>query len=136
MAEAVQGFSAAQSGVVETDDAQADLLEMGRAYRRWALLYPSLYAVMFEDILGPSPQHDRLPDSPMIGMKPMTDALERASAAGVLGAKDLMLAAISIWAGVHGFVSLEIAQWSSSPRRDRDALYEEHLRAVSTMWTR
>ncbi len=137
MAEAVRSFTAAQGDVPATVDAVAELLELGRAYRRWALAHPSLYAVMFGDrlvIASTDECQDRVPDSPMSGMQPMVDVIERGAATGVLQMRDPIVVAVSIWASVHGFVSLEIAQWSHSPRAKLDALYEEHLEAVVAHW--
>lgn len=137
MTEAVRSFTAEQRAVPETSDALADLLELGRAYRRWALAHPELYAVMFGGRVSVGTVDDstaRIPEGPLSGMQPIVEVIERGAGTGAMQVRDSVTAAVSIWAGVHGFVSLEIAQWSHSPVRERDALYEEHLLAVSAHW--
>jgi AcrR family transcriptional regulator len=136
--EASRSFTAGQEAVPMTDDASHDLRELGRAYRAWALAHPALYAVMFGGRLGPPnpdvPCEDPLPGRPDRGMAPLVARIERGIAMGVLRPADPIVVAMTIWAGVHGFVSLEIALWSRSSRAQRDALYEENLRAVTSHW--
>lgn len=137
MMEAVRSFTAEQRAVAETTDALADLLELGRAYRRWALAHPELYAVMFGGRISIGAADDpaeRIPEGPLSGMQPIVEVIERGVGTGAMRVRDSVTAAVSIWAGVHGFVSLEIAQWSRSALIERDALYEVHLLAISAHW--
>lgn len=130
VAEAATSFTAAQVGVGASDDAMADLVGLGRAYRSWALEHPALYAVMFGDRVP-------LPESPdpasEDSMGPLLTNVSRAMAAGQLRAADPMVVATSIWAGIHGLVSLEIAGRLSGDLAP-DRFLEEHLVAVVAYW--
>ncbi|MFN8191706.1 MAG: TetR/AcrR family transcriptional regulator [Nocardioidaceae bacterium] len=130
IAEAATSFTEAQRSIVPTDDPLADLVGLGRAYRAWALAHPALYAVMFGDRVP-------LPDAPSKAeedsMEPLLSTVSRAMAAGQLRPGDPMVAATSIWAGIHGWVSLETAGRLSLADAV-DNLAEEHLAAIATYW--
>ncbi len=132
LAEAAESFTAAQRAVGETDDPLADLVGLGRAYHSWAVAHPALYAVMFGDRVPVA----SLPGTPPAvdeSMAPLLTTVSRGMAAGLLRSVDPMLAATSIWAGIHGLVSLEIAgRLSCNPAAD--GVLEEHLLAVAAHW--
>ncbi len=130
VAEAAASFTAAQSDVPTTDDPLGDLAGLGHAYRDWALAHPALYAVMFGDRVRVDASHGESYDG---SMEPLLVAVGRAMEAGVLRRVDPMLVATSIWAGLHGLVTLEIAgrlSCDEGPER----LFEEHLNAVAAYW--
>ncbi len=66
-------------------------------------------------------------------MEPLLTTVSRAMAAGQLRPGDPMVAATSIWAGIHGWVSLEIAGRLSLGEAAHDHA-EEHLAAIATYW--
>lgn len=154
---ASDSFTAAQRSVPLTADPAADFGRLGRVYRTWALENRSLYAVMFGansgelwragssrggDVGAPETDPtDCLPtecpptgDSEEMAMGPLLDHIRHGQALGVLRAAEPAVVATVIWAGVHGFVSLEIAQWGDHPRAELDARYEECLNAAHSYW--
>ena len=96
MMEAVRSFTAEQRAVAETTDALADLLELGRAYRRWALAHPELYAVMFGGRISLGAADDpaeRIPEGPLSGMQPIVEVIERGAGTGTMRVRDSVTAA-------------------------------------------
>jgi AcrR family transcriptional regulator len=130
VAEAAASFTAAQRDVPATDDPLGDLAGLGRAYRDWALAHPALYAVMFGDRVRVD---EALGASYDGSMEPLLAAVARAMDAGLLRRGDQLLVATSIWAGIHGLVSLEIADRLACDPRAGDVV-EEHLNAVVAYW--
>lgn len=130
IAEAATSFTAAQLTITPTEDPLADLIGLGRAYRGWATAHPALYAVMFGDRV-PLPGAPSGPEED--SMAPLLTTVSRAMVAGQLRAADPMVVATSIWAGIHGLVSLEIAGrlWVGE---GVEALVEEHLLAIAAYW--
>ena len=124
---AAESLTRAQDAVQVTDDPLADFTELGRAYRGWALAHPDLYNVMF----GRLGMRERVtPDQLDLSMRPLLDAVSRCIEAGSLRDVDARHAAISIWAAVHGLVSLEIAGYLD----DDQGVLEEHLVASAVYW--
>ncbi|MGI8646237.1 MAG: WHG domain-containing protein [Nocardioides sp.] len=124
---AAASLTRAQDAVPTTDDALGDFAQLGRAYRRWALNHPDLYNVMF----GRLGMRERTsPDQLDGSMRPLLDAVHRCIDEGVLRQVDARQAAISIWAAVHGLVSLEIAGYLD----DESDVIEEHLVASAVYW--
>nr|NLI49249.1 TetR/AcrR family transcriptional regulator [Propionibacterium sp.] len=117
------GFVAAQQEALADGDSLQTLGELGRAYRRWALANPSLYRVMFAGDPYVDPGRPRLE-----GLVPLRGALTRLIDAGLVREVDVTLAARSLWAWVHGWVMLEIAD-GATPDPDSDAAFDGHLRA-------
>ena len=103
-----QALGAAMASVPETDDANADLMGCGRAYRRFALEHPTSYSIMFErSVPGYEPSESAVLMA--IGTFELLMArVERAMATGAMEPGDVAETAQRIWAGVHGWVSLEI----------------------------
>ena len=127
LAAAGASLTAAQDGVPTTDDPLADFAELGRSYRRWALEQPALYAVMF----GRTGLREVIAGAALdVAMRPLLEAVRRCMDAGVLRAADPREAALSIWASVHGLVSLEIAGYVD----DEGDVLEQHLVATALYW--
>lgn len=118
---AAAGFAAAQREVIEDGADVATLADLGRAYRRWALAHRSLYLVMFA--ADPSGEIRR---PGLEGTVPLRAALARLMGAGDLAEVDVALAARSLWASVHGWVMLEIADRAEPDPAD-DAAFDRHL---------
>jgi len=134
--DALASFTAAQRATLERSgdgDLEATLAELGRAYRRWALERPTLYAVIFGDRVAASEgSHEAEND----GFQPLLGLVTRLIEAGVFVDEDPELVALSIWAGVHGLVSLESRTIGDQPLEARDAAYDAHLAALVRGWRR
>ncbi|GGL98803.1 TetR family transcriptional regulator [Nakamurella endophytica] len=121
-------FGAAQRAVPVTDDAHADLVALGWAYRDWALAHPHAYRVMFGGALTgfePTPQEWEFAGA-TIG--PLREAVARAIRAGVVA--DLPdVITHSLWATVHGLVSLVLADCAPPDEQDR-RVYGRALEAI------
>ncbi len=143
--EAERSFRASQFSVPVTDDALADLGALGHAYRGWALDHPSWYAVMFDG---------RIPGPPVGGesaaglavapsIAPLVSAVTRACAAGRLGGAEPEGIVLSIWAMIHGLVSLELAAGdkddaplgTSSVGAALANTADEYIAAMARAWT-
>lgn len=130
---AADGFVAAQRDVPTTSDAFADLLELGRAYRTWALTNPSLYTVLMSPVDPALCLDGPLPQSKSAA--PLRELIVRLIAEGVFPdlVPDLILGAI--WAAVHGFVTLELAGlYDPATGDDRDAMYEALIASLGRGW--
>ncbi len=130
--EAVASFTAAQSAQPPTENPLADLYALGLAYRSWALTNPALYAVMFGGRVRFT--EPAAPDAADPGMAPLLAAITRLLDGRVLGGATAAQIAESIWAMVHGWVSLEISAWSGCPVEANQAGYERHLDAIARAW--
>lgn len=123
-----ESFTAAQEAVSLTREPAPDLQALGLAYRAWALEHPSLYAVMFAGRL-PASSADCPPEDPPPSLIPLTATVSAAHSQGLLQSASVPEAVASIWAMIHGLVSLEIAGLAGS---DPGA----HLAAISRAWLR
>lgn len=141
LAEADHSFTAAQAAVPETDDPLSDICELGRAYRAWALAHPALYTVMFGDRV-PQPEDklaqdfssaDGCEDGPS-ARRPLEAVVARLLDSGRFGHGDVEQLTLSIWATVHGMVSLELAFGRHEPQDVRDERYDRHLAALARAW--
>lgn len=99
----------------QMEDPVERLLQCGQAYARFATTYPNHYRLMFMD---PLPKRNDEVKAAEYKGKPEFDAyalllgqVQAAAAAGRLrdAAADPELVAQTLWAGIHGVVSLEIA---------------------------
>jgi hypothetical protein len=66
--------------------------------------------------------------------RPLLDAVRRAIDAGVFRAEDPLVIADALWAGAHGFVSLELRELLQPTADDPDELYRKVMRASSAGW--
>jgi AcrR family transcriptional regulator len=106
-----QGFERlreAMVGIAEIQDPYEALREAGRRYRALALAHPMAYQVMFlravpgfEPSVGAVEAAARAFDS-------LVAAVQRAMAGGVIADESPTETAQLIWAGIHGWVSLEL----------------------------
>ncbi|ALX66502.1 TetR/AcrR family transcriptional regulator [Microbacterium sp. XT11] len=106
------------------------LRALGRAYRDWATSNPALYRLMFGGALATA--DDCAPD-PAVTSSAMAP-LVRALSARVPEAQ-VTTAALTVWAQVHGAVSLELAGVASGVA-DWDAAYTAVLDAVERAFPR
>lgn len=128
--EADRSFTAAQESVALTREPAEDLQALGVAYRTWALQHPSLYAVMFDGRLpGPTTAPNDSCDQPPPSLVPLTKTVSAAHDLGLLEPATVAEAVASIWAMIHGLVSLEIAGLTESKP-------QSHLTAIARAWIR
>lgn len=131
----INSFFGSQLAVPATDDPVEDLKNLGRDYRTWALANPDMYELMFgSQIIDPAFAATDF-SGPEAGVQPLMAALERGFAAGIFSPHNTAgEIALLMWTFVHGFVSLEAAQWSAIPEADRDRLFELSLEAQGAHW--
>lgn len=112
-------FGAAQAAT-EGDGLRA----LGLAYRGWAKANPALYRLMFGGAI--TDVADCAPDAGITrsAMAPLVRALVARVPEG-----EVMTAAITVWAQVHGAVALELAGVAPEVA-DADAVYDAALDAV------
>lgn len=101
---AAEGLVAALGAVPPTDDAHADIRDLARVYRTWALGNRHLYQALFRGARRTNPQGDPQATDPAA---PLVAAVRRAIAQGVV-AGDPTEVALTCWSVVHGVVSLEL----------------------------
>lgn len=138
--ESVGSFTRSQESVPVTGDSLADLYELGRAYRRWALTYPTLYVIMIGrggQRSGYSPDELAETSPRMVAATKAIGALHRrvadCAAKGILGDYPVQEMVYSIWAGVHGWVSIEASR-PVMVGQDPDAAYERYMQSLVRAW--
>jgi AcrR family transcriptional regulator len=118
----------------QIEDPIERLLECGQTYAHFAITHPNHYRLMFMDPLPA--RYDEAKSSEYKG-KPEFDAyallLDQVRAASLAGrlrdqAADPQLVAQTLWAGIHGVVSLEIALGSDQCTQWRPL--DERVRAM------
>ena len=102
-----------------------DLPAAGRAYRRWALDHRTQYMVMFgravPDYLPSEAAHAR----GLLSFALLADGVQRAAPGD-----DFAERAYHLFATVHGYVMLEMAEMSAATGAESEALYERALRTL------
>jgi AcrR family transcriptional regulator len=115
-------FVAAQQEALGEGDSLQTLAALGTAYRAWALAHPSMYRVMFSCDPHLDFERPRLEN-----MIPLRGTLARLIEEGAVQDAEVAPVARSLWAAVHGWVMLEIAD-GAAPGPGQDAAFGEHLR--------
>ncbi|MGW2094352.1 TetR/AcrR family transcriptional regulator [Promicromonospora sukumoe] len=119
--EGFRRFAEHLAAVGQGEDPGADLRDLGRAYRRFALADPHFYRVMFYRGVTPA---DRDPagavDSPTFTV--LHDAVARALPGAPAG--HVLSAAVGLWGLVHGLVSLELAGLLPGDEAARTAAFD------------
>jgi AcrR family transcriptional regulator len=100
----------------EPADVAERIIELGLAYRRFALAGPALYAFMFERPLPDfEPAIDLRRDALGSAFPILFAAVEQAAAHGELPARDPVRTAYLLWCTMHGLVSIELTHAVRSP---------------------
>ncbi|MFG2931674.1 TetR/AcrR family transcriptional regulator [Streptomyces achromogenes] len=102
---AVAGLFQHVSAVQTSADPLADLYALAVAYRRWGCGNSHLYTVLFGGVQSFDPSGEVGASDPI---RPLLAAIDRALTESVL-AGDATAIALSIWATLHGLVTLELA---------------------------
>lgn len=113
------------------------LLESGRAYLRFALENPRDYAVIFMEPRDPSTSEE--PGSPLwqdaATFRFLVERIEECTRAGVIHVDDAEDAALTVWAQVHGLVSLFLANKLQLDAQAFETLYERSLNRLMSAFS-
>ena len=98
------------SAVAGLDDPLEALLAAGRAYVRFGVEHAEEYRVMMmvPDMVIWNPPMSELPNE--AGFAILHDLIQRGMAAGLIREDDPTMVALTVWAAVHGIVSLRVAK--------------------------
>ena len=106
----------------------ARLLAAGEQYLNFALDHPRSYAVMFmEHAAGVASPGKAQPWENAATFRFLVDRIRDCAAAGVLHVGDAEDAALSVWAHVHGLVSLFLAGKLPVERQAFEAIYRRSI---------
>ena len=114
----------ASFGRAQQDVEDRGLRALGTAYREWATANPALYRLMFGGAITAVSDGATDAATTSAAMQPLVRAL-----GSRVPAEAVMAAAVTVWAQVHGAVSLELAGVVPEVG-DWDAVYEVVLDAV------
>jgi AcrR family transcriptional regulator len=123
-----EGFSrfADALGAVSRPDPREHLLELGRAYRRFALENPTYFRLMWGGA-APAPATGSTQAHGQRAFAALLHAVTRVLAQDDRPARDAEPLAHCLWSAVHGFVALELA--GAAPAGPlADSLFERTLR--------
>lgn len=116
------------SRVRDTDDPVADVLTLGRAYRRNALANPDLYAVMLGgSSLGGFALTDEDRQHGRYTLAILIEAVARCIDAGRFRTADPALVGTQHWSALHGLITLELGGYLLPPA-DPDRCFEAQMR--------
>jgi AcrR family transcriptional regulator len=108
---AEQGFADLHADLVAAGDAASDprarVIDLGRAYVRWAVAHPDHYRVMFGAELD-KPVHPSLGVAALRAFGDLLDAITACQEAGIVDGGEPLLVAAPLWSLVHGVASLAI----------------------------
>ncbi|MGW7312021.1 TetR-like C-terminal domain-containing protein [Streptomyces sp. NPDC054865] len=125
---AVAGLFQELSSVRTSTDPLADLYALAAAYRRWGRGHSHLYTVLFGGVQSFDPSGEVGGGDPI---RPLLGAIDRALAASVLAGETTPIA-LSIWAALHGLVTLELAGALDSATAE--AAFGSTIQAVLRGW--
>lgn len=111
--------------------AAGDLPAAGRAYRQWALDHPTQYMVMFGRAVPDYTPSDVALGRALASFGALAAAVRRLTP-DADGTDDADLRAYHVFATVHGYVMLELAQMSAATSGEPAAMFERALDALST----
>ncbi|TDC94234.1 TetR/AcrR family transcriptional regulator [Actinomadura sp. 7K507] len=126
--EGFQRFRRCLAAVPHDPDPRVHLRELGLAYRDNALAERNYYGLMFgEPVPGFQPGEKALLTA-LSAYTILEDAVAACAAAGLLTDADPRHVAVSFWASVHGFVSLEL----NGHLPDADAILDTLMLGISS----
>lgn len=132
--EAFTRFGRRLGGIRPSGDPMADLQALSVAYRESALAEPHFYQVMFGPVGGAvEPDQDSVERAEGT-FRPLLDAVRQAIKAGILRDEEPAVIATSMWAGVHGLISLELRALLPEAAGDPAELYHQTVRATTLGW--
>ena len=107
----VDGFErlrTALAAIADIPDPYEALREGGRRYRALALAHPMVYQIMFLEAVPGFEPSDHALEIAARAFDSLAAAVQRAMTAGVIADGSPTDTAQVIWAGIHGWVSLEL----------------------------
>ena len=113
---------------VAAEGALERIAELARTIRSWAAAHPTMFHVVFGGVSGSEAVAEARDET----LAPLIDAVDRASAAGAL-VDDAGLDGRTVFAAVHGFVSLELL--GVFRPEEADTLFDAQLRALWRVWS-
>jgi len=131
--ESFASFGASQRAVPISGDPVTDLAGLGLAYWKWARLHPQLYGVMFSQALAGverSPEQAARAESTM---QPLAGVVGGAVQSGLLTGNPAIIT-FSVWAAVHGVVSLALADCAPPDEALRTELFTATAEAIVRGW--
>jgi AcrR family transcriptional regulator len=131
--ESFDSFGASQRAVPISGDPVTDLAGLGRAYWDWARLHPQLYSVMFSQALAGVERTPEQAARAEATMQPLAGVVGAAVDSGLLTG-DPFTITFSVWAAVHGVVSLALADCAPPDESVRDALFAATAESVVRGW--
>ncbi|MEV5103997.1 TetR/AcrR family transcriptional regulator [Streptomyces massasporeus] len=126
---AVAGLFQDVSAVPTSEDPLADLYALAVAYRRWGQGHSHLYTVLFGGVQSFDPSGEVGGDDPI---RPLLTAIDRAVKEPVLAGEPTSIA-LSMWAAMHGVVTLELA--GALDTATAEAAFRSTMHAVLRGWT-
>jgi AcrR family transcriptional regulator len=132
--EAFTRFGQRLSEVDFSNDPRADMMALGLAYRANALAEPHFYQVMFGQVgsaFTPSAESRTRAESTFA---PLVDTVRRAIEAGQFRDADPTVVATTMWATIHGLVSLELRALLPPAAGDATEIYRQTMRAMGEGW--
>jgi AcrR family transcriptional regulator len=93
--------------VAAIPEPKARVIELGRAYVRWAIAHPDRYQVMFGAEIAKA-DHPNLAVAAEQAFGDLLDAITRCQEAGIVRGQDPREIAAPLWSLVHGVASLAI----------------------------
>jgi AcrR family transcriptional regulator len=133
-AEALRRFAAHLAAAPRTDDAEADLLALGLAYRASALDDPHFYRVMFDTAGAGTREPTAEPSTAQPTFTVLADAVTRVvrahGAPAEVAERAAVPAALALWGLAHGLVELELSSLLPGDDAERAERYRAALSAV------
>ncbi|MCQ9129274.1 TetR/AcrR family transcriptional regulator [Streptomyces hilarionis] len=126
---AVAGLFQDVAAVQTSADPLADLYALAVAYRRWGCGHSHLYTVLFGGVQPFDPSGEVGANDPI---RPLLAAIDRALTASLL-AGDATAIALSIWATLHGLVTLELA--GALDATTAEVAFRSSIHATLRGWT-
>ncbi|MFF2548663.1 TetR-like C-terminal domain-containing protein [Kitasatospora sp. NPDC058063] len=126
---AVAGLFHDLSTAPTSADPLADLYALAVAYRHWGRGHSHLYTVLFGGVQSFDPSGEIGAGDPI---RPLLAAIDRALEASVLVGEAASIA-LSIWATLHGLVTLELA--GALDPATAEAAFRPAIHAVLRGWT-
>ncbi|OIJ96594.1 TetR/AcrR family transcriptional regulator [Streptomyces monashensis] len=126
---AVAGLFQDLSAVQTSADPLADLYALAVAYRRWGRGHSHLYTVLFGGVQSFDPSGEVGAGDPI---RPLLAAIDRAVTASVLVGEATSIA-LSVWAALHGLVTLELA--GAFDAATAEAAFCSSIHAMLRGWT-